>query len=140
MFAAIAPAAAGTKETGKQRTGHSLVPAAAASDVPMEAVTRPSATSPAGSGTGQIPGGSTTDGSPAGAAARLRPAGEGPAHPLPQIYELRMEPDRLRAAIGHGGTRETEAAVERRRCPGCRMRKMPTDAGAAAGSKPDAER
>ncbi len=39
------------------------------------------------------------------------PTGETTPHSLPQIYELRVSPDRLRAAIGHGGTRETETAV-----------------------------
>ncbi|HEY1784065.1 MAG TPA: hypothetical protein VGG30_00905, partial [Pirellulales bacterium] len=118
VFAAIAPAAVPVKETGKERNARSPVPAAAASEVPMEAVTRPPGaadSSAAGNGTSQTPGNSKSDGSPAalaGTAAPKADAGEAAAHPLPQIYELRMEPDRLRAAIGHGGTRETEAAVK----------------------------
>jgi len=101
VFAAIAPIASALKETGKERTGRGAGPAAAASAEPLQDVTREPG-SPSGSA-GQTPGSAAPDGAQ---------AGDSPPHSLPQIYELRMEPDRLRAAIGHGGTRETEAAVK----------------------------
>ena len=62
---------------------------------------------PAGTETG------TTDGTPplGQQSVGTSPTGDQPPHSLPEIYELRVAPDRLRAAMGHGGSRETEAAV-----------------------------
>ena len=97
-FEAIATVPLLARQPGNDRSGTG--PAAPAASEPLETVTRPATTD---GGTG--PSGPTT------APAAPPVAGDPAAHPLPQIYELRMEPDRLRAAIGHGGTRETEAAV-----------------------------
>jgi hypothetical protein len=73
----------------------------------MEAVTRPPGVATASAG-----GSGTTGNAPPTPAPSEPRAGDSTPHSLPEIYELRMEPDRLRAAIGHGGTRETEAAVK----------------------------
>ncbi|HTU27508.1 MAG TPA: hypothetical protein VMF30_19015 [Pirellulales bacterium] len=93
VLSGLVPVPAPAKETNKARTRTPGPSAAAEAAVPSP------------SGSPNNPPANPTAGNPAGDAAAS-------PHPLPELYELRMEPDRLRAAIGHGGTRETEEAVK----------------------------
>ena len=61
-----------------------------------------------------------------------------PAQPMPDVYRLRMVPNHARLAEGHGGSPETEAAVQAALAMVGRTTKAPTGIGAPGNTRPAA--